>query len=495
VTRYFCDQCGQRLPRLGPYARYCSICGNRLFRDPALTSDKELAKPPGESGEVERLRRDVERLRQKGEVQRLLQERLRLEKEEKYLAESLESAGKVGAQQSEAERLRLDVEGLHLEAEIERLQQERLKLENERLEREKLALTESLESTRRVEKPYPEFGVERLRQEPRGSTTTVLKEASTAGWETTPEISFGALKAKRALTEALVRPVSVGTGIAEPAEAEAPEKLVGRIEQLEKEKESLRTQVWKSRKRPSVIASYGLAGIGALSLVSSVVFTSTVLAFIGLGLAFWGGLLLFIRPRKYVGLDVMDSTTLSSLATIDRVVTSLGYTQKGVYMPVSNPDKAVAFIPSQPLKEIPEIELAEKQTFVKDPEGIVVVPPGLALANHFERELGVKFTDWSLQQMSERLPRLLIEDLELVRDCTIDINGDHVTFKFVESVYSDFCAKLREDTKICGSLGCPMCSAMACVLAQVSHRPVEFDKHKYSPDGSTVESSYHILPG
>jgi len=490
VTGYFCDRCGQRFPVLGPYEKYCSNCGN-----PLLTSDKELAKPPGEYGEVARLRRDVERLRQKAEAQRLLAERLRLEKEEKHLAEGLESAGKVRAQQSEAERLRLDVERLRLEAEIERLQQERLKLERERLDREKLAITESLGSARSVEKSYREFEVERLGQDPRGPITAVLKEASTAGGEPTPEIALGALKAKRALTEALVKPMSVETGIAEPAEAEAPQKLGARTEQLQKEKDSLRTQVRRGRIRPSVLASCGLAGIGALSLVSSVVLTSTVLAFIGLGLAFWGALLLFIRPRKSIGLDVMGSTTLSSLATIDRVITGLGYTEKGVYMPVNNREKAVVFIPSQPLKKIPKIELDEKQTFVKDPEGIAVVPPGLALANLFERELRVRFTDWSLQQMSERLPRLLIEDLELVKDCTIDINGDHVTFRFVESVYSDFCGKLREGTKVCSSLGCPMCSAMACVLAQVSHRPVEFDKDKYSRDGSTVESSYHILPG
>jgi len=245
----------------------------------------------------------------------------------------------------------------------------------------------------------------------------------------------------------------------------------------------------------SALAGYALAGFGGLSLILSVVFTSTVLAFIGLGLVFWGALLLFIRPRRYVRSDLMDSTALSSLTTIDRMITSLGYTQKGVYIPMNNPGKAVVFIPSKPLKKIPKIELVENQTFVKDPEGIAMVPPGLSLANLFERELGVKFTDWSLQEMSERLPKLLIEDLELVQDCTIKFDGDRVSFRFAESVYAEFCSKLRDSTQVCSTVGCPLCSAMACVLAQVSHRPVEFDEDKYSTDGGTVESSYHILAG
>jgi hypothetical protein len=275
-----------------------------------------------------------------------------------------------------------------------------------------------------------------------------------------------------------------------------PTNLIPKLEALEKTQASTDTQTSKHRHTSSsALIGYGLAGVGGLSLILAIVFTSTVLAFVGLGLTFWGALLLFIRPSHYVRSDLMNSAALSSLTTIDRMITSLGYTQKGVYIPVNNPDKAVVFIPSQPLKTIPKLEHVEKQTFVKDPEGIALVPPGLALANLFERELKVKFTDLSLQEMSERLPKLLIEDLEMVQDCTIKIDGDHVSFTFVESVYSEFCSKLRDSTKVCSSLGCPMCSAMACVLAQVSQRPVEFDKDKYATDGRTIESSYRILPG
>jgi hypothetical protein len=268
------------------------------------------------------------------------------------------------------------------------------------------------------------------------------------------------------------------------------------LEELKKTEASIQAQTSKARHRSSSsLIGYSLGGVGGLSLVSAVVFTSTVLAFIGLGLTFWGALLLFIRPRHYVRSDLMDSTALSSLTTIDRMITSLGYTQRGVYIPVGNAEKAVVFIPAQPLKKVPNLDLVGKQTFLKDPEGIAMVPPGLALANLFERELKVKFSDWSLEKMVEQLPRLLIEDLEMVQDCTIKIDGDKVNFTFVESVYSEFCNKLRSTTKVCSSLGCPMCSAMACVLAEVTHRPVEFDKDKYTTDGGTVESSYHLLPG
>ena len=273
-----------------------------------------------------------------------------------------------------------------------------------------------------------------------------------------------------------------------------PTSLTPKLEELKKTEAIIQAGTVKARRRSSsALIGYGLAGVGGLSLIISVVFTSTVLAFIGLGLTFWGALLLFIRPRHYIRTDLMDSTALSSLKTIDRVITGLGYNEKGIYIPVSNPEKMIVFVPSQPLKQIPKAEQVENQTFVKNPEGITIVPPGMALANLFEKELGVKFSEWSLEKMTERLPKLLIEDLELVQDCTIKTEGDRVSFRFVESVFSEFCGQLKGSTKVCGSLGCPMCSAMACVLAQVTHRPVRFDEDKYSIDRGTVESSYVLL--
>jgi hypothetical protein len=273
-----------------------------------------------------------------------------------------------------------------------------------------------------------------------------------------------------------------------------PTGLAPKLEELKKTEAIIQAETVKAHRRSSsALIGYSLTGIGALSLIISVVFTSTVLAFIGLGLTFWGALLLFIRPRHYIRSDLMDSTALSSLKTIDRVITGLGYNEKGIYIPVSNPEKTIVFVPSQPLKQIPKAEQVENQTFVKNPEGITIVPPGMALANLFEKELGVKFREWSLEKMTERLPKLLIEDLEMVQDCTIKTEGDRVSFRFVESVFSEFCGQLKGSTKVCGSLGCPMCSAMACVLAQVTHRPVKFDEDKYSIDRGTVESSYLLL--
>jgi hypothetical protein len=262
--------------------------------------------------------------------------------------------------------------------------------------------------------------------------------------------------------------------------------------ELEEEQKRLSAQVAR-RRRPSNIPGYAMIGIGGLCLFLSAVLASTVLAFIGLGLTFWGAILLFIRPQGYVRSDLMDSTALSSLQTIDRLMTALGYTEKGIYVPSGNPEKAVVFVPSQPLSKVPRPEEVENDTFVGNPRGVVMVPPGLALANLIERELGVEFRKAGLENLSRQLPKLLIEDLEMVQDFDMRIDGNMVRFKFVESIYSDFCSRLRESTRVCSSLGCPFCSAMACIVAQASGKPVVFENDIFFKDRRTFESSYRIL--
>jgi len=176
-------------------------------------------------------------------------------------------------------------------------------------------------------------------------------------------------------------------------------------------------------------------------------------------------------------------------------MTTLGYTEKGVYLPSGNSDNTIIFVPSQSLARVPSFQSVEKETFVKNPDGMVILPPGLELARLIERQLGVEFKGLGLEKISIRLSKLLIEDLEIVEDFDMQVDGDLVRFKFVKSVYSDLCRNLRGSTRFWSSLGCPISSAMACIVAQASGKPVAFEEEKFSEDWRTIVSSYRILEG
>jgi len=248
-----------------------------------------------------------------------------------------------------------------------------------------------------------------------------------------------------------------------------------------------------ARPRPATqLVGFLLLGIGLVALTASVMFASTLLSFIGLGLAFWGMLAFFIQPEKYVRSDLMDATALSSLKTIDRMMVGIGYREKGVYIPTER-EKAVVFVPSEPYSKIPtQVDALQESTFINDPVGMVVIPPGLALANLIEKKLGFKLKKCGLEPLLQALPRVLVEDLEIVRDVEIEMRGDKVDFKLVDSIYSDFCREIRDTSRRCG-LGCPMCSALACVLATATGKPVLFEEDELNTEKGTTLSSYEIL--
>lgn len=280
-------------------------------------------------------------------------------------------------------------------------------------------------------------------------------------------------------SSATQRTVSVVTPKAEAGETQ------------ESESEQLLQPERKTRKLASQLVGYLLLGLGLLALAASILFTSTILAFVGLGLTFWGALIFFIQPRRYVKSDLMNATALSSLKTIDKMMVGMGYGEKGVYVPAGK-EKAVVFIPSEPFSRIPGSSVVEGKTFLDEPHGMVIVPPGLALASLIEKKLGFALKNCGLETLIRALPKVLVEDLEVVQDVEVEIKGNRVNFKLVDSIYADFCREIRDTSRRCG-LGCPMCSALACILTVASGKPVIFEEDEQSPDEKTSITSYVLL--
>ena len=253
------------------------------------------------------------------------------------------------------------------------------------------------------------------------------------------------------------------------------------------------TQLLRKQRHNTTIVGCLLLGIGLTALVAAIVFTSTILTFIGLGLTFWGSLMFFIQPKNYVRSDLMNATAISSLKTIDKMMMGMGYRERGVYIQAHDSDKAVVFVPSEPFSMIPQLSsFEEDRTFLSDPAGLLVPPPGLALAGLIEKKLGFKLKNCGVEALVEALPKVLVEDLEIVKDVEIEVKEDAVHFKLYDSIYADFCAEVRDTSRRCG-LGCPMCSALASILAIATGKPVLYEEDKMSEDRKLTESVYQLI--
>ena len=86
---------------------------------------------------------------------------------------------------------------------------------------------------------------------------------------------------------------------------------------------------------------------GVLSFALSVIYNSQVLAFIGLGLIFWGALFLFLKPDRHVKSILLDSTVTPALETLSKIVAELGYKGRAVYLPpkyLTTPKSGLVYI-------------------------------------------------------------------------------------------------------------------------------------------------------
>ena len=236
---------------------------------------------------------------------------------------------------------------------------------------------------------------------------------------------------------------------------------------------------------------------GISALIISTIFVSSILAFIGLGLTFWGALLLYLKHERYVKSRLLDSTALSSLENLSKIIKELDYKGRPVYLPpkyLRDFKSGIVYIPKKEEVEIPPVEeVSEEKTFSKNPQGILLTPPGLSLANLFEKELGTDFVRTDLSYLQKNMPKLFIENLEIAQDLQIEKQGSIVNIKITESVYKDFCSETRKLQNICGSIGCPLCSAIACALARATGKPITIEKDETSKDNKAITIQYRIL--
>ena len=252
-------------------------------------------------------------------------------------------------------------------------------------------------------------------------------------------------------------------------------------------------------------SAFSLSGIiklfllvsGMLALVCSVIFTSSVLAFIGLGLTFWGVLLSYLTRERYIRSVLFDSTALPSLEVLCEIIAELDYKGKAVYLPpkyLKDFKSGILYVPKKQEVRIPVVgEVSDERMFSKSPNGLCIAPSGLNLANLFERELGTDFVRVDLQYLRNNLPRILIENLEISQDMEINVEGNLIKIRFIDSIYKGFCHEARKLSKICNSIGCPLCSSIACVLSRTTGKPVVIEKNECSEKGRVIDVQYRVL--
>ncbi len=245
-----------------------------------------------------------------------------------------------------------------------------------------------------------------------------------------------------------------------------------------------------------------LIATGAVLLIASMIFTSTIIAFIGLSLTFWGILFLLTQSNKFVQSSVFEATNVPLYSTLDRIIYDLNYDGKATYIPTPSESnlpehlavlkELLVFVSSKTTSNVPSLEeLIQKQFMVKNPDGICFTAPGSGLVNLIKNELKTNMTNFSIDELCDQLSVIIVKNLELSNNFETKVSDETVHLKITNSVFSNLYSE-NENLKSVSIVGCPLVSALGCILAGVTRKFVTLTQTKVSSDLKIIEVLYKI---
>jgi hypothetical protein len=243
---------------------------------------------------------------------------------------------------------------------------------------------------------------------------------------------------------------------------------------------------------------------GSSSLALSILFQMEILAFIGLGLTFFGAIFSFTRKANYVQESILDSTAKSAYSTLDRMINELSFNTHAYYLPaypqnahlpeyLVNLKKSVVFLTGENFSGKPAVDELVSGKFLSNKEnGVFISSPGSDLLAYYENQFQNDISKFSVQDLCVILPRY-VADCNLARQVELKILGNSSVSVQVSPILYKSLYSPKSGLKTVYSLGCPVVSSIACAFAKVSGKIVQIQKLKVSSDGLSVEGMLVFL--
>jgi len=247
------------------------------------------------------------------------------------------------------------------------------------------------------------------------------------------------------------------------------------------------------------------SAFGIISLLLSYYLTSQVMAFIGLGLSFWGALFFLITPTEYVEGNLLVNTLSAAYSTTERIIKDLNYKGKAIHIPpypegpyipehLKELKELVAYIPKEAqTNQPPSLDaLAQHRFLLQNPKGILLTPPGLGLLTAIEHKTKTDFTKLSSDEAYKALSTGVLNSFSLAKEIRMTNKQDEIIVHIKQSLYGKLYSNDNFEHSI-NLLGCPIVSCIACALTKSSAKPICIEKIAIAPDGKTINAHYKII--
>jgi hypothetical protein len=132
----------------------------------------------------------------------------------------------------------------------------------------------------------------------------------------------------------------------------------------------------------------------------------------------------------------------------------------------------------------------QKKFLLSKNKEVVLTPPGLGLMKLIEKKK-LNLSNLGLEKMCEVLPQLMAQDFPLAKEFIMNIEDKRITVIIQKSIFKGLYS-VEKGSNSAKLFGCPIISAIGCILAQNSKKIITIDEIKSSKDMSTIQASYRI---
>jgi len=246
------------------------------------------------------------------------------------------------------------------------------------------------------------------------------------------------------------------------------------LEELRERNRELREELRGCKGRPEGWIGLVLLFLGFLMLGLAVYYSHQVSAFIGIALTFWGALLLYVRPTRFVKKEVLDSVIMEPTMNYTKILDEFGYKGTPTYISPGTlwgMSNTTLYIPKKDDDAFPSDEqLSGEEIFIDNPQGLKLTPPGQPLSRLVEEDLGANFSTEDLEYLIFNLEKALVEGLEMVEGFNMEQEENRVVVEVEGSIFIEGVNQLEDEVDRC--IGDPLSSALACIIARTTRQPV-----------------------
>ncbi len=247
-------------------------------------------------------------------------------------------------------------------------------------------------------------------------------------------------------------------------------------ERYRKEKATLIKKIWRSRLPLTRVGGAVLVTGALLTMIYAFEAWNPVLEIIGIMLFFTGFSLLFSRVGDSIKGDVVGKAIFSPMKVIYAINKQFDVKGSEIFLPPKKEgEKGMVFLPfKQDEKEIPNPDTENR--LILPGKGLLLPSMGDNLIELMEEELATDFSKMSIDFLCDYLPPLITEGLEIADLVTISQDENSFSVKIEGNRFVSVCEEVSKSNYDCKKISCPLCSALAGIIAEVTKEPVQMKK-------------------